>query len=66
MRWLDGQPWDFSRWGDNEPNGGDTENCIELVKWADWVRIVFALSYLFVFVFVFEFVDLLSGRWGRD
>ena len=39
--WLDGQPWDFARWGENEPNGGNTENCLELVKWAEWVRSVF-------------------------
>ena len=38
--WLDGQPWDFVRWGEKEPNGGADENCLELVKWAEWVRII--------------------------
>ena len=48
--WLDGQPWDFARWGENEPNGGNTENCLELVKWAEWVRSVFPFDCICICV----------------
>ena len=30
--WLDGRPWQFDHWGEDEPNGGENENCLEMVK----------------------------------
>ena len=29
-KWEDGSPFDFTHWGTNEPNGNETENCLEL------------------------------------
>ena len=30
--WTDGRPWQFESWGTNEPNGGESENCAEMVR----------------------------------
>ena len=27
--WVDGEPFNFTDWADNEPNGDHNENCIE-------------------------------------
>ena len=34
--WEDGEPFTFTKWGENEPNGNDTENCLEINYYMDW------------------------------
>ena len=34
--WLDGEPFTYSKWGESEPNGNDTENCLEITYSMDW------------------------------
>ena len=29
---MQGKPWTFQHWGSDEPNGGESENCLEMVK----------------------------------
>ena len=31
--WVTGEPYDYSNWSKNEPNGGTNENCGELYTW---------------------------------
>ena len=30
--WLDGSSWDYTNWGQNQPDGGPTDNCIQIGK----------------------------------
>jgi hypothetical protein len=34
--WLDGEPFTYSKWGESEPNGNVTENCLEITYSMDW------------------------------
>ena len=37
-KWGDGEPFTYTNWAKNEPNGNDTENCLEIdyyLKWND-------------------------------
>ena len=29
--WIDGSPFEFTNWGEDEPSGDNTENCLEIV-----------------------------------
>ena len=30
--WTDGTPFDFDHWDIGEPDGGETENCVQLIE----------------------------------
>ena len=33
--WLDNKPWEYDNFQGDEPNGGDKENCIEIVSYPE-------------------------------
>ena len=34
-RWIDDKAWSFSNFPDGEPNGGEEENCLEMVSYEE-------------------------------
>ena len=35
-KWEDGEPFTYTNWAANEPNGNDTENCLEMDYYLQW------------------------------
>ena len=31
-RWTDGSPWTFAEWGENQPDKGSEENCLQIER----------------------------------
>ena len=35
-KWEDGEPFTYTNWGANEPNGYEKENCLEVNYYLEW------------------------------